>query len=102
MGQEQEKMAVRAAASSALFHIRAYIANQYNYSFQDAVANFENAVAGWELSRTAAAASAAVSAALIAMEVAPMADPAGRPSPAFRQGAERLIAGLTKIVDATK
>lgn len=101
MTQQAEFLAVRTLASCALFQALGMHPNANGFSWSDALHNFEQAVAAWELSKTPVAAVAAVTTALIALDIPPRMGPT-RPSPEFTQGLDRIVKGLTKIVNEAK
>ena len=98
MNEQTELMAVRILASCALFQAQGMHPNATGFSWGNAVHNFEEAVKAWDIAKTPVAAVAAVSTALLALQIPPVSGPT-RPSPEFTQGLERVVAGLTKIVN---
>ena len=88
---QPEWAAVRPLISSVLL--------QYPLSFATAVNNFDEAMKGWEQAKTPAAAVAVATLAVLAIMVPPFAGGLPqRPSDAFRQGIDRIVAGLTKVM----
>ena len=100
-GQQAELLAVRVLASCALVQAQGMDPSSTGLSWSDAVHNVDQAVKAWEITKTPLAAIAAVTTALIALGIPPVSGPT-RPSPEFREGLNRIVAGLTKIVDSTK
>ncbi|MBI1894447.1 MAG: tetratricopeptide repeat protein [Candidatus Rokubacteria bacterium] len=100
-GQQADLLAVRVLASCALFQAQGMHPSSRGLSWADAVHNVDEAVKAWEITKTPLAAIAAVTTALIALGIPPTSGPT-RPSPEFREGLNRIVAGLTKIVNSTK
>jgi tetratricopeptide (TPR) repeat protein len=101
VSQQADLLAIRVLASCALFQAQGMRPNATGLSWADALHNFEEAVKAWEIAKTPLGAIAAVMTALIALEIPPKIGPT-RPSPEFNEGLDRIVAGLTKIVNAAK
>lgn len=99
---QPEWTAVRALISTTLLHAQGQTASQYPLSFAAAVQKFDEAMNAWEQAKTPAAAVAVATLAILSIMVPPFTGGLPqRPSQAFRDGMDRIVAGLTRLMAET-